>query len=248
MRQVRAGSLVWVWGMAALMALPAGSAVAGPHGPSADGDPKPVAAPPAAGKIVSRPLPKDGLPPPPPSHPEQPRQTPLGVADLRLGAFVAPPRSYPFPLLGDDKAREVYVDKAGELYKSRKYSGLVPDWQSRAGRSRQGRCQVNSQQLTWVGFQNHAGSSRIFVQVEREACGYVYRPDDRHIVIDLPAVDVTNTSLLRDILTGAFPTPVDLIHVEHVAGRGARVTIALKQDRRYLSSHLGRYIFVDVAR
>lgn len=235
-------------GLMALAALFASPALANPGAAPGASGPKPTATQPPAGKIVSRPLPKDGLPPPPPTRPEQPRQTPLGVADLRLGAFVAPARSYPFPLLGDDKAREVFVDKAGELYKSRKYSGLVPDWQARSGRSRNGRCQVNAQQLTWVGFQNHAGSSRVFIQVEREACGYVYRPDDRHIVIDLPAVDVTNTSLLRDILTGAFPTPVDLIHVEHVVGRGARVTIALKHDRRYLSSHLGRYIFVDVAR
>lgn len=205
-------------------------------------------APPATGKVTSRPLPKGALPPPPPTRFKASRQTPLTAADLRLGAFVAPTRSYPFPLLGDDKAREVYVDKAGELYKRRKYSGLVPDWQRRQARFRRGRCQVKGQALTWVGFQNHSGSSRIFVQVEREACGYVYRPDDRHIVIDLPAVTVTNANLLRDILTGAFPTPVDLIHVEQVEGRGTRVTIALKHNRRYLSSHLGRYVFVDIAR
>ncbi len=203
---------------------------------------------PATPRVTSRPLPKGGLPPPPPSRRSANRATPLAAEDLRLGAFVAPPRSYPFPLLGDDRAREVFVDKAGELYKQRKYSGLVPDWRRRQGRFRRGRCQVTSQDLNWVGFQNHASSSRIFVQVAREACGYVYRPDDKHIVIDLPAVQIPNSNLKRDILTGAFPTPVDLIHVEEIAGRGTRITIVLKNNRRYLSSHLGRFVFVDIAR
>ncbi len=205
-------------------------------------------APPATGRVTSRLLPKGGVPPPPPSRRVVGKATPLAAEDLRLGAFVAPPRSFPFPLLGNDRAREVYVDKAGELYKQRKYSGLIPNWRRRQGRFQRGRCQVSSQNLNWVGFQNHAGSSRIFVQVTREACGYVYRPDDKHIVIDLPAVAIPNSNLKRDILTGAFPTPVDLIHVEEVVGRGTRITIALKRNRRYLSSHLGRYVFVDIAR
>ena len=107
---------------------------------------------------------------------------------------------------------------------------------------------MREQALTWVGFQNTFDSSRIFIQVEGEACGYVYRPDDRHIVIDLPAVRVENPNLKRDILTGAFPTPVALVHVESMGSRGTRVTIALKEPQRYLSAHLGRYVFVDVAR
>ena len=150
-------------------------------------------------------------------------------------------------MLGDEKAKEVFVDKAGRLYKERKYSGVVPDWRKRAG-LRRGRCRVREQIVTWVGFQNTFNSSRIFVQLEGEACGYVYRPDDRHIVIDLPAVRVENPQWRRDILTGAFPTPVSLVHVETMGNRGTRITIALKEPRRYLSAHLGRYVFVDVAR
>lgn len=175
------------------------------------------------------------------------RRTWLTAEDLRLGSFRAPPSPFPFPLLGDDKAREVFVDKAGRLYKERKYSGVVPDWRQRQSLRRR-RCRVREQALTWVGFQNTFDSSRIFIQVEGEACGYVYRPDDRHIVIDLPAVRVENPNLKRDILTGAFPTPVALVHVESMGARGTRVTIALKEPQRYLSAHLGRYVFVDVAR
>jgi hypothetical protein len=175
------------------------------------------------------------------------RRTWLTAEDLRLGDFRAPASPYPFPLLGDDKAREVFVDKAGRLYKERKYSGVIPDWRKRQS-LRRGRCRVREQTLTWVGFQNTFDSSRIFIQVEGEACGYVYRPDDRHIVIDLPAVRVDNPNLKRDILTGAFPTPVALVHVESMGTRGTRVTIALKEPQRYLSAHLGRYVFVDVAR
>ena len=178
-----------------------------------------------------------------------PRRTMLSTEDLRLGNFVVPARSYPFPLLGDDKAREVFVDRKGTLYKKRKYSGLVPNWSSgSARRTRTRRCTVQRQPLTWVGFQNHETSSRIFIQVGHSACGYVYRPHSRHIVVDLPAVYIGNANLKREVLTGAFPTPVELIHVDQIEGKGVRITIALKERRRYLSAHLGRYVFVDVAR
>ena len=176
------------------------------------------------------------------------RQTWLSAEDLRLGAFKAPPSPFPFPLLGDEKAREVYVDRLGKLYKERPYKGLVPNWNRRRGSLRRTRCKVSAQPLTWVGFQNNFDSSRIFVQVQGDACGYVYRPDAKHIVIDLPAVYIGNPNLRRDILTGAFPTPVNLVHVDEIKGRGVRITIALKTRQRYLSAHLGRYVFVDVAR
>lgn len=176
------------------------------------------------------------------------RQTFLSAEDLRLGDFKAPPQPFPFPLLGDEKARELYVDRKGKIYLQRPYKGLVPNWNKRRKSLRRARCQVVPQALTWVGFQNSVDSSRIFIQVEKAACGYVYRPDEHHIVIDLPAVHVANPNLRRDILTGAFPTTVNLVHVEEVKGKGTRITIALKSRQRYLSAHLGRYVFVDVAR
>ncbi len=177
----------------------------------------------------------------------QPAQSWLSAEDLRLGDFHAPGKPFPFPLLGDERAREIYVDREGKLYKERKYSGMIPEW-GQSGALRRGRCQVQAQVLQWVGFQNNFDSSRIFIAVDEQACGYVYRPDDRHIVIDLPAVRIENANLRRDILTGAFPTPIELVHVEELDGRGTRITIALREPRRYLSAHVGRYVFVDVAR
>ena len=178
------------------------------------------------------------------------RQTWLSAEDLRLGDFKAPANPFPFPLLGDEKAKEIYVDRGGKLYKERPYQGLVPDWRTRRPDESflRGKCKVVAQQLTWVGFQNNRDSSRVFVQVSDRACGYVYRPDANHIVIDLPAVSVASANLRRDILTGAFPTPVSLVHIEELKGRGTRVVIALKTRQRYLSAHLGRYVFVDVSR
>jgi len=181
-------------------------------------------------------------------HVVVPAQTPVGEDALRLGPFVAPPKPFPFPLLGDDKAREVFVDRAGQIYKERPYSGHVPDWNAAAPVSGGGRCRVEPQQLLWVGFQNNSDGSRVFVQLEHDACGYVYRPDDNHVVVDLPSVTVANANLKNDILTGAFPTTVDLVHVEEVPGRGTRVVIVLKERRPYLSAHLGHYVFVDIAR
>ena len=175
------------------------------------------------------------------------QQTWLSADDLRLGDFKVPNAPYPFPLLGDERAKEIYVDRDGNLYKERKYSGVIQAW-GQSGALRRGRCQVVPQTLDWVGFQNNFDSSRVFIAVQGEACGYVYRPDELHIVIDLPAVKVENPNLLRDILTGAFPTPVQLIHVEELGGRGTRITIALREPRSYLSAHIGKYVFVDVSR
>jgi len=171
----------------------------------------------------------------------------LTAEDLRLGQFHAPPQPYSFPVLSQDKAKEVYVDAAGRLYKDRKYSGVVPNWRTKR-RLRRGRCRVRQQTLTWVGFQNAFSSSRIFIQVDQQACGYVYRPDPKHIVIDLPAVTIDNPNLKRDILTGAFPSAVAMVHVEALADKGTRVTIVLREARHYLSAHIGRYLFVDIAR
>lgn len=173
--------------------------------------------------------------------------TPVGDDATKLGPFLPPPRPFPFPLLGDDKAREVFVDRAGNLYKERPYSGNVPDWNA-ASAAGGGRCKVEAQALTWIGFQNNADGSRIYLQVENAACGYVYRPDDLHIVIDLPQVTVPAANFRREILTGAFPTAVEQVRAEDVVGKGTRVTIVLRERRPYLSAHLGRYLFVDVTR
>ena len=174
--------------------------------------------------------------------------TPVGEDALRLGPFVAPPKPFPFPLLGDERQKEVFVDRDGKLYKDRPYSGQVPDWNSEVPSSATGRCKVEPQMLTWVGFQNTADASRVYVQLEHDACGYVYRPDDAHIVIDLPQVAIGNPNLRREILTGAFPTQIDFIRAEDVVGRGTRIVISLKDKRSYLSAHLGRYVFVDIPR
>lgn len=186
---------------------------------------------------------------PPATRPAEPvEQTPVGEDALRLGPFVPPPKPFPFPLLGDDRAKEVFVDRAGNLYKERPYSGQVPDWNIAPADIATGRCKVEPQMLTWVGFQNNADGSRVYVQLEKSACGYVYRPDDQHVVIDLPQVTVANANLKREILTGAFPTAVEFIKTEEIPGRGTRIVITLRDKRPYLSAHLGRYVFVDISR
>lgn len=174
--------------------------------------------------------------------------TPVGDDATKLGPFAPPPRPFPFPLLGDDKAREVFVDRAGNLYKERPYSGNVPDWNAAPAVGSGGRCKVEPQTLSWVGFQNNADGSRVYIQVENIACGYVYRPDDLHIVIDLPQVSIAANNLKREILTGAFPTAIEMIKAEDVPGKGSRVVVVLRERRPYLSAHLGRYLFVDVTR
>lgn len=174
--------------------------------------------------------------------------TPVAEADVKLGPFQAPPRPFPFPLLGDDRAREVFVDRAGNLYKERPYSGNVPDWNAAPPVASGGRCHVEPQVLNWVGFQNNADGSRVYLQLEKTACGYVYRPDDLHIVIDLPQVTIASGNLRREILTGAFPTAIEMIRAEEVAGKGTRVVVVLREHRPYLSAHLGKYLFVDVTR
>ena len=151
----------------------------------------------------------------------------MTAEDLRLGDFRAPPPPYAFPMLSDDKAKEVYVDSAGRLYKERKYSGVVPNWRTRK-RMRRGRCRVQDQKLTWIGFQNAFNSSRVFIQVDGQACGYVYRPDAKHIVIDLPAVSIDNSNFKRDILTGAFPSAVAMVHVSSIEDKGTRVRLRSK--------------------
>ncbi len=202
-----------------------------------------------AGKDIEKPAEKSAADKPPiVGAPQEVEATPVGEDAVKLGPFQPPPRAFPFPLLGDDRAREVFVDRAGNLYKERPYQGNVPDWNEAPSVALGGRCKVEVQNLSWVGFQNNADGSRVYVQVEGNACGYVYRPDDLHIVIDLPQVAISHENLKREILTGAFPTAVEMIKAEDLSGKGTRVVIVLRERRPYLSAHLGRYLFVDVTR
>ena len=111
--------------------------------------------------------------------------------------------------------QEVFVDREGKLYKDRPYGGQVPDWNVEIPSNATGRCKVEPQMLTWVGFQNTADASRVYVQLEHDACGYVYRPDDTHVVIDLPQVAILNANLRREILRA---------RVDSVAKAAAAVT------------------------
>lgn len=213
----------------------------------------PAAAAEPASAAEPAPEPAEPAPAADPAPAAEPAQTgastPASEEDLRLGPFAPPPKPFPFPLLGDERAKELFVDRDGTIYRERKYSGHVPDWNEVGpGPSSGGRCKVEAQDLSWVGFQNNADGSRIYVQVDKAACGYVYRPDDNHIVIDLPQVSIPTSNLRREILTGAFPTSVAQVRAEDVAGRGTRVVISLKETRPYLSAQQGRYIFVDVTR
>jgi len=176
----------------------------------------------------------------------------LSEEELRLGPFKKPPVPYPFPVLGDERATELYVDREGKIYADRKYSGHVPRWQGLTSgpKSRNKRCEVLSQPVEWVGFQNGEDVSRVFVMTAKDACGYVYSPDDAGnvVVIDLPKTYLANSTLRHDILTGAFPTAVNQVHVEEIAGHGTRIVIALKRKVPYLSARVGRYVFIDFPR
>ncbi len=144
---------------------------------------------------------------------------------------------------------EQVVDPQGEIYRDRPYSGIIPQHRDSLHDKMTGKVrQRGPVELTWVGFQQKALFSRIFVQTDRLPTYTIFKPDPLHIVVELSGVRTRTRQERRPMLTHEFKTQIDNIDVRELKGNEIRIVISLKQPVGYLYKQEGNYIFIDVER
>ncbi len=144
---------------------------------------------------------------------------------------------------------ETVIDDEGKIYQTRHYGGVIPHvrdtlYDKKTSKPRR----RGLVRVTWLGFQQKALFSRVFIQTDRLPTYTIFKPDPTHIVVELPTARLRTPQEGRDVITHEFNTSIDHIVAKRVKGRGVHVVITLKEPVGYLYKQDGAYIFVDVER
>jgi len=154
--------------------------------------------------------------------------------------------------LSDDDRLEVYVDVEGRIYQRRTYQGVVPRMNENAPFSEQVQKHVKSQtgtKILWVGFQQMLAASRVFIKTDRVVKYSLYKPNPKTIIVEFPRAVVPLKNNQRELMTGSFNTPVEMVRViENKKSRTSRIVINLKRPVGYIYRQDGPYVYVDIER
>lgn len=149
----------------------------------------------------------------------------------------------------EEGVSETVVDEAGTIYRRRFYGGVIPNVRDSLRDKKTSKVHRRGPlEITWVGFQQKALFSRVFVQTDRLPTYTIFKPDPLHIVVEFPTARLRTIQEDRVILTHEFNTKVDQIDARPVRGRGVHVVITLKEPMGYLYKQEGDYVFIDVER
>ena len=135
---------------------------------------------------------------------------------------------------------DVPADRA-ELYDSivaeQRGAGLATDSTDGGGDNR----------INWVGFHPAERMSTVFIKTSR-AAGYDVRhePEQRQVVVDLPAVELGHSNFSRFLDTSHFGRGIDLVEVERTGQRGVRVVMTLESWEKPRITDTKEFIFIDL--
>jgi hypothetical protein len=156
-------------------------------------------------------------------------------------------RVLPYEFVGEDGRVEIIVDKAGILYKDRKYKGVIPGKRATVDPRRFARSRGKAI-VTWVGFQPKAAISRVFWVLTNESPRFhVDRIDATTVDVVFPGSRILKQNTLRRMNTRHFGGPVASVTGKRVKG-GLRYRIKLKRPTNYLFRHEAPYLYVDFER
>jgi hypothetical protein len=155
--------------------------------------------------------------------------------------------------LGEGDILEVYVDLKGQIYKRRRYQGVIPRFNDVPAFTGPMRDHMNQQgtkpRVLWVGFQQLAAASRIFVKTDRVAVYTLYKPDAKHIVLEFPDATVPIKNTHRELLTEHFNSPVKQVRILEQANKHrVKVVVDLKESVGYIYRQDGNYVYIDIER
>ena len=147
---------------------------------------------------------------------------------------------------------EMVVDDEGRIYRERQYGGVVPSFRDLQRDKKTAKVHKRkAMRITWLGFQQKALFSRIFIQADRMPTYNVFKPDPLHIVVELPGAKLRTAQEGRQILTHEFNSKVDHVAARVMKGKegkGVQVVITLKEPVGFLYKQDGNYVYVDVER
>lgn len=185
----------------------------------------------------------------------QTKKEPKGLATLKSGDL-RKPHEADLPMgvrMNEGDVLEVYVDLKGRIYKRRKYQGVVPkvhddpNFEKNAHKliQRQGK----TPRVTWIGFQQLAAASRVFIKTDRIVIYTLYKPDRKTIIIEFPKAMVPLKNNARQLLTRNFRSNIERVSIrENRRDSSVKVVIELNTAVGYIYRQDGTYIYIDVER
>ena len=156
-------------------------------------------------------------------------------------------KARPYEFVGEDGRVEIIVDKAGSLYKDRKYKGVIPGIRATTNPKKFARNRGKSV-ITWVGFQPKAAISRLFwVLTNPSPRFHVDRIDATTVDVTFPKTKIKAGNTIRGMDMQSFGGPIAYV-VGKKTKQGIRYRIKLKRPANYLFRHEAPYLYVDFER
>ncbi len=102
--------------------------------------------------------------------------------------------------------------------------------------------------LTFVGFKQDPGATRIYLRTTEPVQYAVSQSDDTTIVVTLENTRISQANNARALDTSFFDTPVATVTPGSGAGQSVRVSIKLKANAPYRTRQEGNELYVDFPR
>jgi len=155
--------------------------------------------------------------------------------------------------LGEGDVLEVYVDLKGKIYKRRRYQGVIPKLNDEPRFEERAHAMIQRQgetpRVTWIGFQQLAAASRIFIKTDRVVVYTLYKPDRKTIVVEFPKAMVPLKNNARQLLTRNFRSNIEKVSIrENRRKKTVKVVIELNTPVGYIYRQDGTYVYIDVER
>jgi hypothetical protein len=139
---------------------------------------------------------------------------------------------------------EFFVDREGEIYKDRIYTGVIPGRRLNASGNATLKAR-STNTVTWVGFQPMAAMSRVFWQLTNAEPSFeVRRIDPKRIEVTLHDTVAANQNAIREMVMELFTGPVRSVRGFRT-GTSLKYVIRLKNSAHYLYRYEAPYLYLD---
>ncbi len=155
--------------------------------------------------------------------------------------------------IGQGDTLEVFVDLKGSIYRRRRYQGIVPRvndnpaFSEKVARTLQQ--QGEQTQVSWIGYQQLAEASRVFIKTDRLSVFTAYYEKPLKVIIEFPGATIPLRNNTRQLDTEHFNSPVSRVRiVKDKKGKSVKVVVDLKRTVGYIYQQDGPYVLIDFER
>tara|TARA_B100000029_G_scaffold448328_1_gene470773 strand:- start:1176 stop:1751 length:576 start_codon:yes stop_codon:yes gene_type:complete len=155
--------------------------------------------------------------------------------------------------LGQGDTLEVFVDLKGSIYQRRRYQGIVPRVNDNPAFSEKVSRTLQQQgartQVSWIGYQQLAEASRVFIKTDRLSVFTAYYEKPLKVVIEFPGATIPLKNNARQLDTEHFNSPVSRVRiVNDKKSKSVKVVVDLKRTVGYIYQQDGPYVLIDFER